>query len=89
MKKILALTTALLIAAPVLAETPNRTTMSFEEYVTASGCTIVDKGGYTNVIGPDGGGCLAIVKFTGVGTRVEPGDDGILGTADDRTVSDN
>jgi hypothetical protein len=91
MKKILALTAALLIAAPVLAETPNRTTMSFEEFVNASGCVVVDKGGYANLEATDGGNCPAsvVTAFNGVGTVRTAGVDGVLGTADDGWKSDN
>ncbi len=91
MKKILALTAALLIAAPVLAETPNRVTMSFPEFVEASGCVIVDKGGYSNLAAADGGNCPAsvVIAFNGVGDVATPGADGILGTADDGRASDN
>jgi len=91
MKKILALTTALLIAAPAMADTPNRTTMSFEEFVNASGCVIVDKGGYQNLEAADGGNCPFSVTQAFIGNygRLDAGEDGILGTEDDRNVSDN
>jgi hypothetical protein len=91
MKKLILTTAALMLATPVLAETPNRTTMSFEEYLNASGCVLVDMGGYQNIAATDGGNCSAAVvaSFTVPGSRVEAGADGILGTADDRTVTDN
>lgn len=96
MKKILALTTAALtIAAPALAETPNRVTMSFPEFVEASGCLVVDKGGYSNLAATDGGNCPAsvVIAFNGVGTLqgINPGPDGTFGTADDYSAatSDN
>lgn len=91
MKKILALTTALMIAAPAFAETPNRVTQSFAEFVEASGCVLVDKGGYSNLASVDGGNCpqSVVIAFTGTGTKIIAGADGILGTADDERVSDN
>lgn len=85
--------TALLttIALPAIAETPNRTTMSFEEFVNASGCVIVDKGGYSNLAANDGGNCPSAVTQAWVGnySRTSAGADGVLGTSDDRQVSDN
>jgi hypothetical protein len=85
---ILATLTALaLIAAPVFAATPNRTTMSFKEFVEASGCVVVDKGGYSNLQANDGGNCpFAVTQaFIGNYTRmvVGAGDDGVIGTSDD------
>lgn len=56
----LILTTALaLIGTAALAETPNRTTMSFEEFVQASGCVIVtaSDGTTKNLASVDGGAC--------------------------------
>jgi len=78
-------------AVPALAETPNRVTMTFAEFVEASGCVIVDKGGYSNLAAADGGNCPFEVTaaFNGVGTIRVAGADGILGTADDQDVSDN
>lgn len=92
------LTTLALIATfalPALAETPNRTTMSFPEFVEASGCVIVDKGGYSNLAAKDGGNCPFSVTqaFVGNSHKLVPtaGDDGVFGTEDDGTqeVSDN
>lgn len=80
------------VALPVLAETPNRTTMSFKEFVEASGCVIVDKGGYSNLASASGGNCPFAVTQAFVGNyhRYDVGDDGIKGTADDGGwVSDN
>lgn len=82
---------ALIIAAPALAETPNRTTMSFPEFVEASGCVIVDMGGYQNLASASGGNCpFAVTQaFVGNYSTIDAGADGILGTADDFTRSDN
>lgn len=82
---------ASLIAAPAFAETPNRTTMSFPEFVEASGCVIVDMGGYQNLAAKDGGNCpFAVTQaFIGNYSRIDAGADGILGTDDDFTRSDN
>lgn len=90
--KTLILTTALAFAASTaMAETPNRTTMGFEEFLNASGCVLVDKGGYQNIAATDGGNCPAAVvaSFTLPGSRIEAGEDAILGTEDDVTVRDN
>lgn len=86
-----ALALAAVFAVPALAEAPNRTTMSFEEFVNASGCVIVDKGGYSNLEAAEGGNCPFAVTQAWVGnyTRLDAGPDGITGTADDRQVSDN
>jgi hypothetical protein len=90
---VIALATA--FAFPVVAETPNRTTMSFKEFVEASGCVIVDKGGYSNLAAVDGGNCPFAVTQAFIGNyhkRVATeGDDGVLGTPDDGEieVSDN
>lgn len=92
MKLTLILTAALIggIALPTLAETPNRN-MSFREFVEASGCVIVDKGGYLNLAAKDGGNCpFAVTQaFIGNYTKRVAGADSVLGTADDRYVSDN
>jgi len=92
MKLTLILTAALIggVALPALAETPNRN-MSFREFVEASGCVLVDKGGYYNLAAEDGGNCpFAVTQaFVGTYTKRGPGADGILGTADDRSVTDN
>lgn len=88
----LILTAALaLIGTAALAETPNRTTMTFAEFVQASGCVIVDKGGYLNLASADGGNCPFAVTQAWVGnySKATPGADGILGTADDGQTSDN
>jgi hypothetical protein len=98
--KLFALTSALaLVASASLAETPNSTTMSFKEFVEASGCVIVDKGGYSNLAAASGGNCPFAVTQAWVGgyhKRVPatfPGDDGVIGTPDDVQgeveVSDN
>ena len=97
MKANLLTTIALLtvFAVPALADNPNRVTMSWPEFVAASGCVIVDKGGYSNLAAVDGGNCPASVAiaFNGVGTLqgINTGPDGLLGTADDYSVaiSDN
>lgn len=97
MKAIYLTTLAMLatFASPALAETPNRVTMSFPEFVEASGCVIVDKGGYTNLASKDGGNCPAsVVKAYHGGYTlpgINPGPDGTLDTADDYSVaiSDN
>ena len=70
---------------------PNRVTQSFAEFIEASGCVIVDKGGYSNLASVKGGACpqAVVTAFTGAGTKTLAGVDGILGTADDVTVSDN
>lgn len=84
---ILALTAV--FAVPVIADTPNRITQSFPEFLAASGCMIVDKGGYTNLASVEGGPCPASVlaAFTPVrSSATNPGSDGIYGTADDFTV---
>lgn len=93
MKTLFLTTIAMLatFAVPALAETPNRVTLSFEEYLNASGCVLVDKGGYQNIAAADGGGCSPdiVANYSGgYGTRPTPGRDGILGTADDGEVTD-
>lgn len=92
MKTVFASLTALaLIGTAALAETPNRTTMSFKEFVEASGCIVVDKGGYSNLESASGGNCPFAVTQAWVGnySRIDAGADGVIGTADDRSVSDN
>ena len=88
---IIAALTGCLLAAAAQAETPNRATMSFPEFVAASGCVIVEKGGYSNLAANDGGNCPSsvTVAFRGGSYRPGPGDDGIFGTPDDHPVSDN
>ena len=88
-----------MIGTAVVAETPNRTNMSFEEFVNASGCVIVDKGGYSNLAATDGGNCPFAVTQAFIGgyhKTVEvdgPGPDGVFGNSDDAPqeveVSDN
>ena len=80
-----------LTASAAMAETPNRVTMSFPEFIEASGCVIVDKGGYSNLAAADGGNCPFAVTQAWVGnySRIDAGTDGILGTADDFSRSDN
>lgn len=81
---ILALLTA--FAFPALADQPNPTS-SWPEFVEASGCVIVDKGGYSNLASKDGGNCpysvtLAFSGFSGTGTElIDP--DGIAGNGDE------
>lgn len=90
---------ALVFTTMAYAETPNRTNMSWREYVEASGCVVVDMGGYLNLAAADGGNCPFSVTQAWVGgwhKRVAttfPGEDGVLGTPDDVPgeieVSDN
>lgn len=89
--KTLTLIAALMLGTAAAAETPNRVTMSFPEFVEASGCVLVDMGGYSNLASASGGNCPASVEiaFNGVGDVATPGADGILGTADDGRASDN
>ncbi len=95
MTKTLTLIAALMLGTASSADTPNRVTMSFPEFVEASGCVVVDKGGYSNLAATDGGNCSAsvVVAFNGAGSLqgINPGPDGTLGTADDYSVaiSDN
>lgn len=78
-------------AVPALADNPNRVTMTYAEFIEASGCVIVDKGGYSNLAAVDGGNCPFAVTQAWVGnySRLDAGEDGVLGTDDDRQVSDN
>jgi hypothetical protein len=91
MKHLILTTAFALLGTVAVAETPNRTTMSFEEFVEASGCMIVDKGGYSNLEAAKGGNCPFAVTQAWVGnySRLDAGEDGVLGTDDDVTVSDN
>lgn len=85
-----ALALAAVFAVPALADAPNRTTMTFEEFVNASGCVIVDKGGYSNLAAAEGGNCPFAVTQAWVGNysrTVDP--DGTPGTGDEYSVSDN
>ena len=88
----LSITTALAFAASTaLADAPNRTTQGFAEFVEASGCVLVDMGGYSNLAAANGGNCPAsvVTAFNGTGSKIVAGADGILGTADDQRVADN
>lgn len=82
---IIALITA--FAFPAMAEAPNRTTMGFREFVEASGCIIVDRGGYSNLAlasDPTDPCPFAVVTaFNGVGSLRKAGPDGVLNTPDD------
>ncbi len=96
---------AIFAASPVMSETANRVTMPWPEFVEASGCVIVDMGGYSNLAAvtvvndPEtgnftevlGGNCpFAVTQaFIGDYSRTIAGADGFLGTADDKEVSDN
>lgn len=94
MKSIYLTTIAMLatFAVPALAETPNSITMSWSEFVEASGCVIVDKGGYSNLAlaADPTDPCPSEVRvaFFGVGSAINAGADGVLGTADDYRTSD-
>jgi type 1 fimbria pilin len=89
MKHILLTTIAMIatFAVPAVAETPNRVTMSFPEFVAASGCEIrPNASGQLNLYATDGGNCPSSVLagFTPVrSSSVSSGPDGILGTSDD------
>lgn len=92
--KTLILTAAFaLIGTATIAETPNRTTMSFEEFVNASGCSIVtaSDGTTKNLAANDGGNCPFAVTQAWVGNYsvIDAGADGVLGTSDDFSRSDN
>lgn len=67
--------------------------MSWTEFLEASGCVVVDKGGYGNIrlAADPTDPCPASVHFAfwGGSTRLDAGADGVLGTADDKRVSDN
>lgn len=82
---------AMAFSTMAYAETPNRTTMTFEEFVNASGCVIVDMGGYSNLASASGGNCPFAVTQAWIGnySKPIPGADGIPGTADDGWASDN
>lgn len=89
MKTILTIA-ALMLGTAAAADTPNRVTMTFPEFVEASGCIIVDKGGYSNLASKDGGNCPAsvVTAFNGVGGFfVDP--DGVPNTGDEFYKSDN
>lgn len=90
--KAVVVTLAVLAAAPALAETPNRVTQPWPDFVEASGCVIKPNAkGQLNLYAADGGNCPAsvVTAFNGVGSRqgIHPGPDGIVGTADDYSVS--
>lgn len=98
MKTIYLTTIAMLtaFAFPALAEKPNRVTMSWPEFVAASGCEIrPNSAGQLNLYAKSGGNCPAsvVTAFWGTGTLqgTNPGPDGTLGTPDDYSValSDN
>lgn len=81
---------ASLFAFPAFADAPNRTTQSFKEFVEASGCVIVDKGGYSNLAAKDGGNCPFSVTQAFIGNysiTVDP--DGVPNSGDEYTKSDN
>lgn len=88
-----ALALAAVFAVPALAETPNRTKMGWHEFLEASGCVLVDRGGYFNIAlaADPTDPCPQSVRaaFWGGYTRLDVGPDGIEGTADDKRVSDN
>lgn len=66
--KLIALAFFATFAAPAIADTPNRVTMSFAEFVAASGCVIRDNAaGQSNLYSVDGGACPAEVQaaYTG------------------------
>lgn len=91
-----ALLAAALIGTAAVAETPNRVTQTFEEFVKASGCEIrPNASGQMNIYAATGGNCPVDVAtaYHGVGFigGINPGPDGTLGTADDYSVaiSDN
>ena len=89
--KYLTIIATILSTTAVTAATPNNVTMTFKEFVEASGCVIVDKGGYNNLEAVSGGNCPAkvIKAWAAVGSKRLPGPDGVLDTADDYTVSDH
>jgi len=93
--KLFALTVSALalIGTAALAETPNRANMTYAEFIDASGCVIVDKGGYSNLASKDGGNCPFSVTQAWVGGYSKvvqialAGDDDVFGTPDDETAS--
>lgn len=89
--KYLTILATIAMATAAYAERPNNVTMSFKEFVEASGCVIVDKGGYSNLEAVGGGNCPFAVTQAFIGNyhRIDAGPDGVLGTVDDREVSDN
>lgn len=91
MKKLILTVAFGLISTAALAETPNRTTMSFAEFVEASGCVIVDKGGYQNLAAADGGNCpFAVTQaFIGNSSRFTTDKNGDGIEDDPGYVSDN
>lgn len=91
--KLFALTATLaFIGTASVAETPNSSTMGWREYAEASGCVFVDMGGYLNIrsAADQTDPCPAEVRtaFFGIGSAINAGADGILGTADDYRTSD-
>lgn len=71
MKIILTIASALaLLGTASLAETPNSVTMTFEEFVVASGCVIRDNAaGQSNLYSVDGGACPAEVQVAYTGNN--------------------
>ena len=86
---IFALIGAILMPLATFADTPNRAAMTFPEFVEASGCVIVDKGGYSNLAAKDGGACdygVTLAFISGGADRgwtYDAGADGLTGTPDD------
>lgn len=84
----LALITTTAIAGPTK---PNAAAyqngITYAEFLAANGCTLVDKGGYSNARGPNGGGCAALVDWgrAGGGYLADTDSDG---QADDWVGSD-
>lgn len=82
MKKLMIVAAVALMGTAALASTPNRTTMTYAEFIEASGCVIVDKGGYSNLEAAGGGNCPFAVTQEWVGnySRID---------ANGNSVSDN
>lgn len=80
---------ALALPLAAFAETPNSATMGFGEFVEASGCVVVDMGGYSNLAAKDGGSCpyaVTLAFVSGGADRnwtYDAGADGLTGTPDD------
>ena len=79
----LALTTTAAFAGPTkdnAVSYPNG--ISYAEFLAVNGCTLVDKGGYSNARGPDGGGCTALVDWSrsGGGYLADTDGDGTVDT---------
>lgn len=76
MKKTVFLTAALMLGTAALADTPNRVTMSFPEFVQAHGCVIgTNDAGQSNIYAASGGNCpvnvAALYAAAGSGTLVD------------------